>query len=489
MTDNTNTKEIGQKDRFTGAVSLAIVLLFTALILTPAVLLITTGEDKTVLDGEKQHTVPKFAVSDFLSAEFQNNFELWFSTKYPLRGNFVTAYRQLQFDSDNIGFNVSTLFVPTVKDDEKTPDPNETTDPAETVEGAETTAPEPAYSDFNALYASINEQLYERAAKELSGYKGTDQVVIGKSGYCYENGYINELYGYSPKYRDCTDEYLLERAEKLDFIQEELARRGIAFTLIITPSKASEYDRFIPDWYKAQNTEPADYVRPVTRLLPMLEERNVNVIDCASYYDEIGLDETFPLTGIHWNKPAAYEATRALITSYEEQTGVTARNILATKLVRSRHPSGFGNGETDIFNIAYSGLSTASAITDDAYYWPELTVENEEAEKINILIQGGSFCWDFKHYMESYGITRRFNQFYYNGWQGNPAGDPFRNGDEAWETALKSIDYVVFECNEQFVCMMGTDAPRWGAADKEPLGYNGNDVYESLYNYLKKTAN
>ena len=486
MTDNTNTKETVQKNRFTSAVSVTIILLFMALILTPAVLLITTGEDKTVLDGEKQHTAPAFALSDFLSAQFQNDFELWFSTKYPLRGNFVTAYRQLQFDSDNIGFNVSMLFVPSVKDEETAA---ETTAPAETVEGEETAAPEPAYSDFNPLYAHINKMLYERTAKELSGYKGTDQVVIGKSGYCYENGYINELYGYSPKYRDCTDEYLKERADKLDFIQEELARRGIAFTVIITPSKASEYEQYIPDWYKAQNTEPDGYVRPVTRLLTMLDERNVNVIDCASYYDEIGLDETFPLTGIHWNKPAAYEATRALMTSYEEQTGTTVRNILAAKINRGRTPPGFGNGETDIFNIAYSGLSTASAITDDVYYWPEITVENEEADKINILIQGGSFCWDFNYYMETYGLTRRLHRFYYNGWSGNPSGDPFQRGDDAWETALKSIDYVVFECNEQFVCMMGTNAPRWGAADKEPLGYNGNDVYESLYNYLKKSAN
>lgn len=483
MTENTGTNEIVRKNRFTRAVSLTIILLFMTLILTPLLLLVTTGEDKTVLDGEKQHSAPSFALSDFFTADFQKDFELWFSTKYPLRGNFVTAYRQLQFDADNIGFQVNMLFTPTAKEDKEQDEKVDSESDA-----AETDAPTPGYSDFNALYASMNKQLYDREAKELSGYKGTDQVIIGKSGYCYENGYINELYGYSGKYRDCTDEYLEERADKLCYIQEELARRGIAFTLIITPSKASEYERFIPDWYKTQNNEPVDYVRPVTRLLPMLEERGVHVIDCASYFDEIGLDETFPLTGIHWNKPAAYEATRALMTSYEEQSGVTARNLLATKIVRSSTPSGFGNGETDIFGIAYSGLSTASAITDDSYYWPEIAVENEDADAINILVQGGSFCWDFKYYMETYGICRRFHQFYYNTWQGVSSVDPFRRGDRGWEKVLDSIDYVVFECNEQFVCMMGTDAPRWGSADKEPLGDNGNDIYESLYQYLKKTA-
>lgn len=463
------------RDRFTRWVSRAVIGVFLLLLLTPAALLLVNGEDQTVMEGELRHTAPDFSLSGFLTASYQADFEDWFSTRYPMRGQIVSAYRQLQFRTDNMRFQVGKLL---------NREPSAET-PAETV--PEETLAE-GYSDFNVLYSSMNERLYHREAVELSSYRGTEQVVIGKSGYCYENGYINEYYGYSPKYRECSDEFLAERAQILSEIQQMLAQRGIAFTLIISPSKASEYARFIPDWYKAQNTPVEGYVRPVTRLLPMLAEREVNVIDCAAYFDEIGLDETFPLTGIHWNKPAAYEATRALIEAYEEQSGLTRRNIQAYSLAASRRTPGFGNSETDIFGVAYSGLPEDAAIRDDYYYWPDLALENEYSGNVDILIQGGSFCWDFKYYMETYGLCGNFRQFYYNEWQEDDWTDPRLMGEDAWEAILDSVDYVVMECNEQYVCMMGTEPPRWGAADREPLGDDRWDVYESLHRYLCSSA-
>ena len=95
----------------------------------------------------------------------------------------------------------------------------------------------------------------------------------------------------------------------------------IAFTLIFTPSKASAYEKYIPDWYKAQNTSPDGYVRPVERLRPLLDEKGINYIYCQDLFGEVGFDETFPVTGIHWNKLAAVkrqtppsEATRSTRT-------------------------------------------------------------------------------------------------------------------------------------------------------------------------------
>lgn len=474
-----------KKDRFNLTVSIVVIVLFLALLLTPFVLLVTTGQDKAVLEGEKQYEPPKFSVSDFISADFQNNFELWFSTKYPLRSNFVTAYRQLQFDTSNIAFDISTVFLP------KTPAPvkeevsEETTN--EQIDTIETEPPEPefTYSDFNELYAEINRRLYERLPVEPTGYKGTDQVIIGKSGYCYENGYINEYMGYSQKYYNCSDEWLNDRADKLEYIQNRLSEMGIAFTLLFTPSKASEYADYIPEWYKAQNTAPENYVRPVEKLLPILDERGINYIYSADLYDEVGLDETFPLTGIHWNKLAAVESINAMLRAYEDQTGVTARKLNVTGVREQTNPSGFGNPENDIFGIAYSGVSTKNAIVDEYYYIPEVEVTDEESPRINMVLQGGSFCWDIKYYLQANKMVTRFKQFYYNQWQGNDKENPFKKGDDVWESILSKMDYVVFECNEQMVCQMGCNAPRWAAADREPADINCNDVYESLYNYLK----
>ena len=105
--DNNNNKS-----RFPKAAGWVFSAVFTALLLTPLCLLLTTGQDKVEMEQEKQYERPSFSVGDFLSGDFQNNFELWFSTKYPHRSDFVKAYRQLRFDVSDIGFDISTAFLP-----------------------------------------------------------------------------------------------------------------------------------------------------------------------------------------------------------------------------------------------------------------------------------------------------------------------------------------------------------------------------------------
>lgn len=484
MSEQITILEKNTPKSFQKVCNLITVVLFAVVIFIPLMLLVTTGEDKVVMEGEKQYTKPQFAVSDFITSDFQNNFELWFSTKYPMRGSIVSSYRQLQYDTSNIGFDISTAFLAAATTDEEE---IKQEDRAK-ADSAESAAEEVGYSTKNPMYADINKRLYNRKAQDLTTYKGTEQVIIGKTGYLYENGYINEYYGYSQKYRDCSDEYLVERVEKLAYIQKRLGEMGKAFALIITPSKAAEYERFIPEWYKAQNTAPENYERPIERLMPLLDDAGITYLRCSDYYKEIGLDETFPLTGIHWNKIAAYEASRKMIDIYEEQRGTTVRNITTHKIIQRSTISGFGSNDADIFGIAYSGVDPKDAIRDDLYYWPEIEIEDYEVNKtFSLFLQGGSFSWDLKYYYEQYGLIDKLSQFDYNNWQGGSDTDPFKIGDEGWKQALMGIDYVILECNEQYVCMMGTNPPKWGANDKKPLTVAEKDVYESLYNYLKST--
>ena len=88
---------------------------------------------------------------------------------------------------------------------------------------------------------------------------------------------------------------------------------------------------------------------------------------------------------------------------------------------------------TTFLSGVYSGVSTKNAIVDEYYYVPEVEVVNPDAARINMLMQGGSFCWDFKYYFQSEKIVARFKQFYYNTWQGNDKDDPFKSGNDRWE--------------------------------------------------------
>lgn len=456
--------------RFSDAAALGI---FIFLVFLPMALLAATGRTSSPLSFEAAPEMPEATIQNYLDGKLTNGFQEWFSKSWPLRSELVLAYNQMIYDIENIGVG-SDLGGVDVLDNT----PSETENPVEEEQG-------PVILEHNPLYAEINRLRMEQEMVEPTGYKGTDQVIIGKSGYLYENGYINEYMGYSKMYREVTRETIDEQVRMLEYIQQKLAERGTAFVLLITPSKASQYADAIPEWYKAAHTAPADYVRPYTMMIERLKDSSVNYIDSAALYKEIGLQDTFPKTGIHWNKLAAVESIRAVLASYEKQTGKTVRQLGIEKINKSKNPPGFGNPEQDIFGLVYSSRPNASKIVDDWYYWPEVYVENEGAARISVFVQGGSFTHDINTYLPNYKISKKLRSVYYN--QDDKLFADDATVDKQWNKYLDGCDLVIFECNEQFIRGFGGNAPRWAQADI--AGYDiGPRVYESLYNYLQRNS-
>lgn len=457
-----------------------VVALFVFALFLPLTLLIATRRTSPPLSYEAEATLPELSTQSYLDGSLTGGVQDWFSKSWPLRSTLVLSYNQLKYDLENAGTSSDT---PSQGQTDVLD--ADTASPEVSASEAETEPEAPLYSDFNPLYAEMNRLRSEDEMIEPTGYKGTDQVIIGKSGVLYENGYINEYMGYSKMYREVTPEIIDGQVKMLEAIQEMLAERGIAFSLVITPSKAAQYPDAIPEWYKLANSAPENYVRPYTMLIERLQTSALNYIDSSALYKEVGLDQTFPKTGIHWNKCAAFETIRATMELYEKQTGETVRHITADKVNKSKDPPGFGNPEQDIFGIVFAAVGRANVIYDDWYWWPEVYVENEDCDnRINVFLQGGSFCHDFTTYLPMFGITKKLQSVYYN--QNDSLFGDEKTMDTAWKRYLKDCDYVIFECNEQFVRGMGGVAPQWARADKN--GYDiGNRVYESLYEYLVRT--
>ncbi len=448
-----------------------IIALFVFIIGLPLVLMTLGLTENGSLSYEQTFTLEAPTVERVLSGEFRDSFENWLSHSYPFRRDVLLAYNQLEYAVEAFG---SGGFADVA--DVPAEDTGAVTDVLQSEAVTTEEIPEETpYLDTNPMYADVNRKRYERVLTELSGYKGTNTVIIGKSGYLYENGYINEYYGYSKMYREVTRERIIEQVERFEYIQDELAKRGIAFIFVITPSKASQYSEAIPDWYKKQNVAPDDYVRPYTYLVEELKNSTVNYIDSASLYVEAGLQETFPKTGTHWNKLASFETMKAILRSYVEQTGEDIILLDAAKVIATKDPPGYGNPEKDIYGAVYSAIPSSINIVDDEYYQPDVYVLNpDEQNKINVFLQGGSFAHDFTYYFEHYGIASRITRVYYN---------QLKMTDNQWRNTLKRTDYIVMECNEQFVRSLGGNAPYW-AADK--AGYDiGYDIIQSLYDYLK----
>ena len=430
--------------------SIAMVTVCVLVLSLPMLLLLISGEAEHDLEGEQDYQRPQFSVGAFLDGRYQQAFENWFSTKYPLRPEIVALYGIIDASKDNIrlykpNLQEHALFQPVVSDIE------------------------PRFGE----YALPLEQL-----AEPGGYLGTAHVVIGKNGCLFENGYINEYVGYSPRYTNITDAALLARAETLRVIQDKLAERGIAFCVAITPSKASSLPQYIPAWYTAKYTEAEGYVRPYSRFVTMLQSAGVIFIDSAAVYRSVGLTNTFPKTGTHWTKMAAFETSVAIIGEYERQTGTTTRSIAANRILNGSDPPGFGTDERDIFGIAYAGKRNEleNALKDDAYYWPDTLQVNADASAIpHVLLQGGSFTDDIQYYLTTYGIADNVTNIRYNQ-SGNPD-----NVD--WEALIEGADFVVLEVNEQFVHNMGGNAPSWGNGDFLQKAGDKN-IVDALYAYL-----
>jgi hypothetical protein len=318
--------------------------------------------------------------------------------------------------------------------------------------------------------------LPEEEPVEPHGFRGTMHVVIGKNGYLYENGYINEYTGAAPKYINVTDAELINRAEVLKDIQYELEARGIAFCVVITPSKASQKPQFIPDFH-LQEFPPltAGYIRPYIRFRQFLQDAGVYFIDSATVYESIGMTNTFPRTGIHWNLMAAFETADAVVREYERQRGFEVRRLIAESIISS--PTPIHGNEQDIFGIVYSGRNRdylEDAIIDERYYAHDIYLERGGKPKIGrTIIQGGSFTGELGRFFSQ--LAESTASIYYNN-----GGEPDRIN---WGRELGSADFILLEVNEQFVYNMGGNAPQWGEQDFMDLPAGANFI-DALWEYL-----
>ena len=194
------------------------------------------------------------------------------------------------------------------------------------------------YTDPNNMYAQINLKRMNDTPVEPKGFKGSDAVYIGKSGYLYERGYIDEYYGFGG-YANFNYAGLDETVEKLQYIQDELEDRyGIIMLYVLSSSKASQYADYIPDHYKNRYIIDPNYVRPVDYLRPLLAASSINYLDSSEYYKEIGLLVTFPKTGIHWNHLASFESTAELLRMYTDVSGNTIKLLDTQGIITSTTP-------------------------------------------------------------------------------------------------------------------------------------------------------
>ena len=477
------------------------IVVFFALLVLPISLMALIGPDNTALESEAATKIEEFSADSWFDGSFQSSFEAWFSNHYPMRSGIVKAYRQFKYDFESSKPVINTIKFLNGKLFKKN-DPVKPPKPVDTVpvipvtdEHGETVIPETKrsqieiYLDPDNIYSDINFDQMEEEVYDVDGFKGNNAVYVGKNGYLFEAAYMDEYMGYTEPYISASKDIagMQKNIEELEYIQEELAKRGIVMLYVISSSKADQYADYIPDWYKDSHTAEEDYVRAIYTYRDMLKNSKINYLDSSEYYKEIGLLVTFPKNGIHWNALAAFESTAELLRMYENITGERITRLTATGVQYSKNPFNQGNGEQDVFNILYGAVQSNIKILDNWYYAPQVKVDNEGAKKLNILIQGGSFTGSIIYNINAYQVGH-IDQIYYNGTMNGGAftgsHSPWTEGPEAWEYWLKDRDLLIFEATEQQIRGGHASGNDWAAdAGNGFIGHNVN--YDSLYQYLK----
>ncbi|MBQ7337281.1 MAG: hypothetical protein IJW40_02380 [Clostridia bacterium] len=479
----------------TYVIQLVIILIFFAILCFPLTLMALDGPDETEVESEAATELVPLSTETYFDGTFHSAFEAWFSHHYPLRSSIVSTFRDTLYNFEmskpaiavmNILTGVGNTYAPNTPDEGISDDPEQQIDP----DTGTVIDPMAIYTDPDNIYSEINLKQMAEIPVEPKGFKGSDRVYIGKSGYLFESGYIDEYYGYTSFYQGMTEEGIAETVARLEYIQEELAvRYDITMLYILSSSKASQYADFIPDHYKNRYIAAPDYVRPVDMMRPLLAESSLNYLDSSEYYKEIGLLVTFPKTGIHWNHIASFESTAELLRMYADISGNDVKLLDAVGVISSTTPISYGNSDVDVYNILYGALGNVEGkIMDDAYYEPDVAVDNEDASKINVFIQGGSFTADIVHYLTQYQVAN-VRRIYYNGdrnidhW-GNSS--PWTKGIMVWEDILEDLDMIIFEQTEAQVRDGHVTDGDWLAGSTDG-SIGSNAVYDSLYEFLKAT--
>ena len=265
--------------------------------------------------------------------------------------------------------------------------------------------------------------------------------------------------GYSMIQRNYAEEFCLarDRPDKLAPLVTDLRRlqdfcdaRGIAFALVITPSKAAIYPEGLPsDWRRRVRPGPRAY----DQFVPLLQAKGVRFVDghrlTAALKPTVRVP-LFPLGGVHWGEEAAVATANALLELLASEK-LDVQPIRDYGIRSSRYPTGQDADMVDLCNLLlpmrYPVATVAIA-----------PVPTRMANRPNVVFVSGSFMFSLLQMLDA---TRQFSEFQYyfyyrdakgcyNDGEMHTLAEPAPLPD--FDTAFFSAGALVLEANEQTLC-------------------------------------
>ena len=280
--------------------------------------------------------------------------------------------------------------------------------------------------------------------------KAADSVVLGRRMMVYADAYVTAFDGID----HFRDRGLRKRARDLKSLQDGLARRGIAFVFLISPSKAAIYPEYLPPGFVRPDgrRSPTAY----ERMLPMLRSEGVHVVDGHVILEEEKARSPhalFPPGGVHWNRYSCSLVLRRVWQAFGEQLGRPLVD-LRSRAVREDDAPARDDQETDgadLLNVWHVGHA------DWKFPRPDLFTDDHggDALRPRLVVVGDSFWWIADAIVAEQRMASRYEFFYYYNERerrrdanetmaARPVG---LQGGMSWEYVL-SADAMIVETNE-----------------------------------------
>lgn len=228
-------------------------------------------------------------------------------------------------------------------------------------------------------------RFYNQLNFELFDVVSTDNVVVGKQHYLYEQRYIDSYYGTD----FAGEKKIRDQVAALKQLQDTLQQHGIFLFMVFAPGKGTFYPQYIPDnLRKVKKRTNYDACADACR------DMHINYIDFEKYF--LAMKDTsryklYARGGIHWSYYGDVLAFDSMMRYVKQKTGFQLPRFKIDTIITKTKPQFRDNDAIEALNLIY-------AKDNDTLAYPQFSA-NDTASNLNFMVVGDSYFWQMQVWM------------------------------------------------------------------------------------------
>lgn len=288
---------------------------------------------------------------------------------------------------------------------------------------------------FKGLFVKIRNSLNYIFFRELSVVDN----VAGKDGFIFSRGSAEQTAG---------KEYLGKEKnkatiEKINFMKNELEKKGVRFLVVIAPSKELIYPDYLPPPYRGMHRSQTNY----SDFVQGYKTNNIPFIDFCPFFKNFRDTSKFPVftkTGYHWSMYAASLAQDSILNYIEHSLSKPIPKYKSVGIELSDTARISDADFEDPLNLFFS-------LQESRFFYRKLEMvkSSEKNYHPKVIIIGDSFFWIIKHQKVLPDIFSSESRYWYYFKKSFPLSDDAWNEIKDVDVVkeLESSDYVILFSN------------------------------------------